>query len=94
MNANDLLLADNGVYYVADTVEAVKDAWGIWVGEDTVFARIEVDGDTGTDVRSTYLQPVGGTVKAGTLITPQNPHDYFSAVTLTSGSVALILKDA
>lgn len=91
---NELLSAQYGTYTVNDTTEAVKNAIGIYVASDAVIARIEVDGQTATDVKANYISTPGTAVTAGTLLTPQGGDTYFSAVTLTSGQVTLILKDA
>jgi hypothetical protein len=94
MAYQELISAQYGTYVVNDTTEAEKNAIGIYVSEDTVFSRIEVDGATATDVKANYISTAGTAVKAGVTLTPQGGDDYFSAITLTSGSVVLILKDA
>lgn len=94
MGEREILSAQYGTYTINDTTEAVKDAIGIYVGSDTVFARIEVDGETATDVKANYISTPSTAVSAGTLITPKGGDDVFSAVTLTSGEVTLILADA
>jgi len=85
------LIAINGVVVINDTVENTTHSDSYYVAEDTVIARIEVNGDTATDVLSSYITVPATGVKAGVLITPQKG-DYFSAITLTSGSVVAILK--
>lgn len=94
MGYQELISAQYGTYTVNDTNEAVKNAIGIYVAADTVFARIEVDGEDATDVKANYISTPGTAVSARTLITPKGGDDYFSAITLTSGEVTLILKDA
>jgi hypothetical protein len=79
-----------GTYVVNDTTEAVKNHAGIFCNEDTVIARIEINGDTGTDVKANYISTAATALKKGVLLTAQGD-DYFSAVTLTSGSVTLVL---
>lgn len=91
MNAANKLIANKGTYVVNDTTEAVKDAEAYYIAEDTVIARIEIDGDTATDVKANYISTAATAVKGGVLLTPLNG-SYFSAITLTSGSVAVILK--
>lgn len=94
MGYEELISAQYGTIVVNDTTEKVIDCQAIYVAEDTVFARIEVDGDTGTDVKGDYITTPGTAVKAGVLLTPLEGTDqYFSAVTLTSGSVVLLLAD-
>ena len=85
------LIAINGVIVINDTAENTTHADSYYVAEDTVIARIEVNGDTATDVLSSYITTPATAVKGGVLITPQRG-DYFSAITLTSGSVVAILK--
>jgi hypothetical protein len=85
------LIAQNGVIVVNDAVENVVNADSYYVAEDTVIARIEVNGDTATDVKANYISTPATAVKGGVLITPQSGA-YFSAITLTSGSVVVILK--
>ena len=91
MTDTGFLRANKGTFIVNDTVEKNGRFAGIYVSSDAVFARIEVESDTGTDVKADYIAAVGTLVPAGTLMTPQtNEDDYFSAITLTSGTVTLI----
>ena len=85
------LIAINGVIIVNDTAENTTHADSYYVAEDTVIARIEINGDTATDVKATYISAPATAVKGGVLITPQSGA-YFSGITLTSGSVVVILK--
>jgi len=85
------LIAQNGVIIINDAVENVVNADSYYVAEDTVIARIEINGDTVIDVKANYISTPATAVKGGILITPQSG-DYFSAITLTSGSVVAILK--
>jgi predicted RNA-binding protein len=90
----ELLTAQYGAFILNDTNEKEGQFLGIYVLEDTVFARIEADGVTATDVKANYIAATGTAVKAGALITPlQGTNSEFSAVTLTSGSVVLIYAD-
>lgn len=91
MTNNGRLIAQNGTYLVNDTTEYVANAEAYYMAEDTVIARIEINGDTVTDVTSSYISTPATAVKGGVLLTPQGD-DYFSAITLTSGSVTVILK--
>jgi hypothetical protein len=85
------LIAINGVVIINDAAENVVNADSYYVAEDTVIARIEINGDDTTDVKDNYISTPATAVKGGILITPQSG-DYFSAITLTSGSVVAILK--
>lgn len=93
MDYEAIITAANGTFVVNDTAEVVLNAAAIYVLEDTVFSRIEVNGDTATDVKADYIQTAATAVKAGALIRPIGGESdiRFSAVTLTSGAVVLIL---
>ena len=84
---NEILVANQGTFIVNDTneKEILHDA--IVVLEDTVFNAIKI---AGVDVKSSYIAATGTAVKAGAIIRPINGAK-FSAVTLTSGSVCLVL---
>lgn len=81
------LVANSGTYIVNNTTAVTKTIDAIVVLEDTVFAAIRV---AGSDVKATYLADTAKAIKAGAIITPINDLQ-FSGVTLTSGSVALVL---
>jgi hypothetical protein len=84
------LIAINGVIIVNDAVENTTHADSYYVAEDTVIASIKINGEAG-DVKANYISSPATAVKGGVLITPQSGA-YFSAITLTSGSVVVILK--
>lgn len=90
MTNTGFIAAINGVYIVNDGTEAVKQHSGFEALEDTVVSRIEINGDGATDVKADYISSPGTAIKVGALVTAKGD-DYFSAITLTSGSVALIL---
>lgn len=90
-NYNARMSASNGTFTVNDTTEKVIDFSAIYFPEDTVIARIEINGDTATDVKANYISTPANVVKAGTLKVIQGD-DYGSAITLTSGSVELVLS--
>ena len=83
----DKLVANKGVYIVNDTTEATKVIDGVFVLEDTVIATLKVGG---VDALSSYVSTPATAVKAGAYIRPLDGAK-FSGITLTSGSVALIL---
>ena len=85
--ANSVLTAQQGTFIVNNTAAKTVNHDAIVVLEDTVFSAIRV---AGTDVMSTYIAATGTAVKAGAIIRPINGAK-FSGVTLTSGSVALVL---
>ena len=94
MGYEEISSAQFGTIILNDTTEKEGQFLGMYVLEDTVFSRIEVDGDTATDVKANYITTPATAVKAGALITPLEGTDQeFSAITLTSGSVVLILAD-
>jgi hypothetical protein len=85
--ANSVLTAQQGTFIVNNTVAKTVDHDAIIVLEDTVFSAIRV---AGSDVKSTYIAATGTAVKAGAIIRAINGAK-FSGVTLTSGSVCLVL---
>ncbi len=88
--SNSVLTASRGSFIVNGTsVYNTYNFRAIVVLQDTVFAFIKHTGNN-TDVRSSYIQTVGGTVKAGAIITPLDAKT-FSSLQLTSGSVAIVL---
>ena len=84
------LIAINGVIIVNDTVENTTHADSYYVAEDTVIASIKINGAV-ADVKALYISAPAVAVKGGVLITPESGA-YFSGITLTSGSVVVILK--
>lgn len=92
MDYGGIVTAAQGTFDLNDNTETVLNTALIYVAEDTVFSRIEVDGDTGTDVKADYVKVAATAVKAGVMLTPRlsKNHLRFSAVTLVSGSVVLI----
>lgn len=81
------LVANLGTYILNNTTATNKTIDAIVVLEDTVFSSIRV---AGSDVKSTYLADATKVIKAGAIITPIDDVQ-FSGLTLTSGSVALVL---
>jgi len=84
---NDILIANQGSFVVNNTAEKTVTINAIVVLEDTVFNAIKI---AGSDVKSTYIAATATAVKAGAIIRPINAQQ-FSGVTLTSGSVLLVL---
>ena len=82
----DKLVGSKGTFLVNNTTEKTTNFSMLVVAEDTVISSLKV---AGTNVLSSYVASVGGTLKAGTIITGQGV--VFSAVTLTSGAVNLVL---
>lgn len=80
-----------GTYTILGTARVAKKAHGFKVESDTVFTKLEVNSST-TDVRSSYLDTVGGTVPKGTIIVC-GEDNIFSAYTLASGAITLILAE-
>ena len=85
--ANSVLTAQQGTFIVNNTAAKTVDHDAIVMLEDTVFSAIRV---AGSDVKSSYIAATGTAVKAGAIIRPINGAK-FSGVTLTSGSVCLVL---
>lgn len=86
----DIISGRQGVIIINDTTEYVGTLAAIYVLEDTVFNSLKI---AGIDVKSVYITTAATAVKAGALIVPKGGVS-FSAVDLTSGSVAGILKSA
>jgi hypothetical protein len=88
----DRLSASAGSVVVNDTTEYVANCYAYFFPEDTVVSRIEINGATATNVKANYITTPATAVKANTLLTSRGD-DYFSAITLTSGScVALLIQ--
>jgi len=83
----DFICAANGTITVNDTDEKTVNFNGIYVSEDAVISSLKVNE---TDVKASYITTPGTTVKAGTIITCQSDLG-FTAITLNSGQVTLIL---
>jgi hypothetical protein len=84
---NDILIANQGTFVVNNTVAKTITFNAIVVLEDTVFSAIRI---AGADVKGTYIAATATAVKAGAIIRA-TAAQQFSGVTLTSGSVLLIL---
>lgn len=80
-------IARGGTFTVNGTAEVTKKFFGFFVAEDTVIASLKVDGAAVT--LTDYIQTPATSIKAGTIISCQD--NVFSGITLTSGSVTLIL---
>jgi hypothetical protein len=83
----ELLVASQGTVIVNDTNEKTITYDAIFVLEDTVFNSIKV---AGVDIKADLITTPATAVKAGAMIRCTGARK-FSAVDLTSGSVALIL---
>jgi len=81
-------IARGGTFTVNGTAEVTKSFFGFYVAEDTVIASLKVGG-VAVDLED-YIQTPATAIKGGTIISCQE--DVFSAITLTSGSVTLILN--
>ena len=77
-----------GTYAVNNTTAVTdKDFSEFFVCEDTVIATLLENG--GGDVKTKYIAAPATALKAGTIVTCNN--GKFTGITLTSGSVNLIL---
>ncbi len=86
-NWQDFIAGSDGTIIVNDATKKTQDFYGIFVLEDTVFAKIERDG---VDIKANHITTPGTAVKAGALITT-TLDTPFTAVQLTSGSVVIVL---
>lgn len=86
-NSQSVLSAAQGTFIVntGDAVEKSCDA--IVALEDVIFTYIKI-GDT--DVKDQYISDSASSIKAGSIIRPLNGAK-FTSVSLTSGSVILVL---
>jgi hypothetical protein len=84
----ELASAQAGVIVVNNTAAVLREFHAIYVLEDTIIASLT---DEGGNAVGAYIKAPGTAVKAGAFITPFNRQKPFSGITLTSGSVSLIL---
>lgn len=84
----ELASAQAGVIIVNDTVAVSREFHAVYVLEDTVIAALS---DEAGNAVGAYVKAPGTAVKAGAFITPFDRQKPFSGITLTSGSVSLIL---
>lgn len=82
----DKIVGAKGTFIVNNTTLKTVDFSMLVVLEDTVISNLKV---AGTDAKSSYIANTAGTLKAGTIISGAGV--VFSAITLTSGSVNLVL---
>ncbi len=83
--------AAEGTFTVNDTVANAKDFTAIYVAEDTVITHILLNGGA-TNVVGNYIKVAATAVKGGTIIAIGTKAGYGSSITISSGSVTLILK--
>lgn len=84
-----VIAGERGNFIVNDVAEVTKQFVALQALEDTVIASLKER--AGTDQKAEYIQTPGTAIKAGTIIRVRYG-DMFTAITLTSGSVALILN--
>ena len=90
-NHTAFMAAEDGTIVVNDTAEySARRFNGFYVSEDAVVASLEINGDTATDIKASYFTTPANGVKKNVTITALGA-DVFSAITLTSGEVVLIL---
>lgn len=75
-----------------DAAEVVKNATALFISATAVISRIEINGDAGTNVVDEYIEDETNAVGAGAYLLP-GFGNVFSAVTLVSGSVTMILRN-
>jgi len=81
------LVADNGTYIINDTSAWTGVCQGVYTLTDTVFSVLN---DANSNDKADYISTAASAVPAGALISPKGAGS-FTAITLTSGEVALIL---
>lgn len=82
-----ILAAMQGSYIINDTTAWTGECDAVYALEDTVFNVLT---DSEGETKDSYISDSAVAVKAGALIRPL-ADAQFTAVTLTSGSVALVL---
>tara|TARA_R110002124_G_scaffold283449_2_gene459506 strand:- start:25904 stop:26194 length:291 start_codon:yes stop_codon:yes gene_type:complete len=86
-------VAHKGTVTVNDTTAySAKRFIGIYFAEDTIVASLKVN-NVATDVKATYITTPATAIKAGTYKTVIPTDNFFSEITLTSGSVEIILSN-
>lgn len=86
-NSQSVLSAAQGTFIVNSAAAVEKSCDAIVALEDVIFTYIKI-GDT--DVKDDYIRDSSIAVKAGSIIRPLNGAK-FTSVSLTSGSVILVL---
>lgn len=87
---NDIRSAYEGTFVINDTVELVLNVDAYFVTANAVIASLEIN-ETGTDFKGSYISAPASAVPAGTWLLPKKG-DFFSAITLTSGTVTAYTK--
>jgi len=88
--SNSVISASKGTFILNNTNQYSTSRFrAIVVLQDTVFDSIKIVGSA-ADQKANYIGTPATAVKAGAIITPIN-NGIFSAVKLTSGSVAIVL---
>tara|TARA_R110000772_G_scaffold219028_1_gene329593 strand:- start:1213 stop:1479 length:267 start_codon:yes stop_codon:yes gene_type:complete len=83
--------ASSGTFKVTLFTANTVDCVGFRCDSAVVLSNLKAD-DQDTDIRSTYVDTVGATLEAGTIVrVKQGLHSKFSSVTLASGSITKIL---
>jgi hypothetical protein len=86
---NEILVPINGTFTVNDTTAKEIDFYAIKIDADTVIS--ELLNEKGVDVKDDYISTPASAVKAGAMITLKDQGKKFTSITLTSGSVTLVL---
>ena len=81
-------VARGGTFSVNNTSEVTKDFYGFYISADAVIASLKVGG---VDVKADYIQTAANAIPAGEIVSCF-ADSHFSAITLTSGNVSLVLK--
>jgi hypothetical protein len=96
-NSYGEILTARGGTYILNTTDPYEDlslVYAIVVLEDTEFSKLYTTDSNGivTDVINDHFADPLIPIKAGAIITPMDINKPFSDITLTSGSVMLVLK--
>jgi hypothetical protein len=91
----EILTARGGTYIVNNTAAYTSSLFYAVVAlEDTVISVLETNDSNGIvkSVLSDQIAAPATAIKAGAILTPMDINKPFSKITLTSGSVMLVLK--
>jgi hypothetical protein len=95
-NSYGEILTGRGGSYILNTTDQYSDSlmYAIHVLEDTKIVSLETTNRNGitTEVVQDHIADPASVIKAGAMITPMNVEAPFSSITLSQGSVTLILK--
>jgi len=82
----------NETFLVNDTAKVTKNADTIILGATATVTRIEINGDSGTDVKDDYVQTPANAAGLEAVLKP-GFKNFFSALQLGAGGAIMRLKN-